>query len=64
MAALGPLSDLAPAFPTAGAAVAPLRKAAEAAGRGDFSPLWAGQAFRLAQPMSAAELTRRLAGVG
>jgi len=63
MAELGPLSDLAPAFPTAGAAVAPLRKAAEAAGRGDFSPLWAGQAFRLAQPMSAAELTRRLAGV-
>jgi len=63
MAELGPLSDLAPAYPTAGAAVAPLRKAAEAAGRGDFSPLWAGQAFRLAQPMSAAELTRRLAGV-
>ncbi len=64
MAELGPLSDLVPAFPTAGAAVAPLRKAAEAAGRGDFSPLWAGQAFRLAQAMSAAELTRRLAGVG
>jgi nitronate monooxygenase len=63
MAELGPLSDLVPAFPTAGAAVAPLRKAAEAAGRGDFSPLWAGQAFRLAQPMPAAELTRRLAGL-
>lgn len=63
MAELGPLSDRAPAYPTAGAAVAPLRKAAEAAGRGDFSPLWAGQAFRLAQPMSAAALTRRLAGV-
>jgi nitronate monooxygenase len=64
MAELGPLSDLVPAFPTAGAAVAPLRKAAEAAGRGDFSPLWAGQAFRLAQPMPAADLTRRLGGVG
>ncbi|KQV55272.1 MULTISPECIES: nitronate monooxygenase family protein [unclassified Caulobacter] len=64
MAELGPLSDLVPAFPTAGAAVAPLRKAAEAAGRGDFSPLWAGQGFRLAQPMPAADLTRRLAGVG
>ncbi|UAL09779.1 NAD(P)H-dependent flavin oxidoreductase [Caulobacter segnis] len=63
MAELGPLSDLPPAFPTAGGAIAPLRKAAEAAGRGDFSPLWAGQAFRLARPMSSAELTRSLAGV-
>jgi nitronate monooxygenase len=64
MTELGPLSDLAPAFPTAGTALAPLRAAAEAAGRGDFSPLWAGQAFRLAKPMSAAALTRSLGGVG
>lgn len=63
MTELGPLSDLAPAFPTAGTALAPLRAAAEAAGRGDFSPLWAGQAFRLAKPMSAAALTRSLGGV-
>lgn len=63
MAELGPLSDLPPAFPTAGGAIAPLRKAAEAAGRGDFSPLWAGQAFRLARPMSSADLTRGLAGL-
>lgn len=63
MTELGPLSDLAPAFPTAGTALAPLRAAAEAAGRGDFSPLWAGQAFRLAKPMSAAALTRGLGGV-
>jgi nitronate monooxygenase len=63
MAEVGPLSDAAPAFPTAGAAVAPLRKAAEADGRGDFSPLWAGQAFRASQPMGAGELTRILAGV-
>ena len=63
MAEVGPLSDLAPAFPTAAAAVLPLRKAAEAAGRGDFSSLWAGQAFRASQPMSSAELTRKLAGV-
>ncbi|WP_165184260.1 NAD(P)H-dependent flavin oxidoreductase [Caulobacter soli] len=62
MAELGPLSDLPPAFPTATAAVLPLRKATEAAGRGDFTPLWAGQAFRLARPMSSADLTRRLAG--
>jgi nitronate monooxygenase len=63
MAEVGPLSDLAPAFPTAGAVIAPLRKAAEGAGRGDFSPLWAGQSFRLARPMSSADLTRSLAGV-
>jgi nitronate monooxygenase len=64
MAEVGPLSDMAPAFPTAGAALAPLRAAAEAAGRGDFSPLWAGQAFRLAKPMSSADLTRSLGGAG
>jgi nitronate monooxygenase len=58
---LGPISGLAPTFPTAGTALAPLRSAAEAAGRADFSPLWAGQAFPLAKPMSAAELTRELA---
>jgi nitronate monooxygenase len=63
MTEAGPVSDAAPAFPTAAAAVAPLRKAAEAAGRGDFTPLWAGQAYRLAKPMSAEALTRSLAGV-
>lgn len=42
IAEVGPLSDVAPPFPTAGAAVLPLRKAAEAAGRGDFSSMWAG----------------------
>jgi nitronate monooxygenase len=61
MSDLGALSDLVPAFPTAGGALAPLRSAAEAAGRDDFSPLWAGVSFPLATPMSAAELTRRLA---
>lgn len=61
MAELGPLSDFAPAFPTAGTALGPLRNAAEAAGRDGFSPLWAGQAFPLAKPMSAAALTRFLA---
>jgi nitronate monooxygenase len=61
MSEVGPLSDLVPAFPTAGSALGPLRSAAEAAGRDDFSPLWAGQAFPLATPMSAAALTRSLA---
>jgi nitronate monooxygenase len=62
MADLGLLSEFAPAFPTAGTALGPLRAAAEAAGRDDFTPLWAGQSFPLAKPMSAAALTRRLAG--
>ena len=62
MTELGPLSELAPAFPTAGTALGPLRSAAEAAGRDDFTLLWAGQAFPLAKPMSAAELTRMLGG--
>jgi len=61
MSEVGALSDLAPAFPTAVSALGPLRSAAEADGRDDFSPLWAGQSFALATPMSAAELTRSLA---
>lgn len=39
----GPMSPLAPAFPLATAAMSPLRTAAEAQGRSDFTPLWAGQ---------------------
>jgi nitronate monooxygenase len=62
MADLGPLSELSPAFPTAGTALGPLRSAAEAAGRDDFSPLWAGQSFPLARQMLAATLTRVLTG--
>lgn len=63
MAELGPISELAPAFPTAGTALGPLRSAAEAAGRDDFTLLWAGQSFPLAKPMSSAALTRMLAGL-
>jgi len=58
---VGPLSPLAPEFPLAAAAVAPLRAAAEKRGRGDFSPLWAGAAYPLGRPAGAAELTRSLA---
>jgi nitronate monooxygenase len=58
---VGPLSDLAPAFPRANAAVIPLRAAAEARGSSDFSPLWCGQAAPLGREMPAGELTRRLA---
>ncbi|SHK37376.1 nitronate monooxygenase [Roseomonas rosea] len=63
MQEVGPLSDLAPPFPTAGGALAPLRARAEAAGSGDFTSLWSGQAAALAREMPAGELTRRLAGL-
>lgn len=57
---LGPLSSTAPAFPLAANALAPLRQAAESVGRGDFSPLWAGQNVTDCKEVSAAELTRAL----
>lgn len=57
----GPISDIAPAFPLAGGAVAPLRARAERNGSGDFSPLWAGQHVVTSREISAADLTRELA---
>lgn len=60
MRELGPISADAPAFPLATAAMAPLRARAEAAGSGDFSPLWCGQNAAGCQPVPAAELTRLL----
>jgi nitronate monooxygenase len=56
----GPISADAPAFPTASAALAPLRAAAERSGSGDFSPLWSGQAGVMTNGIPAAELTREL----
>lgn len=61
MREVGPISELAPAFPTAGGALAPLKAKAEAAGRSDFSSLWSGQAAALAREKGAGELTRALA---
>jgi nitronate monooxygenase len=61
MREVGPMSELAPAFPTAGGALLPLRAASEPAGSGDFMSLWAGQAAPLAREMPAADLTRLLA---
>ncbi|MBC9178893.1 NAD(P)H-dependent flavin oxidoreductase [Pseudoroseomonas ludipueritiae] len=58
---LGPISALAPAFPTAGGSLAPLRGHTEPRGSGDFMSLWAGQAAALGREMPAGELTRRLA---
>jgi nitronate monooxygenase len=50
-----------PGFPLAAGALAPLRAKAEAAGSGDFSPLWAGQGAPLGRAVPAGELTKMLA---
>ena len=60
---VGPMSDVAPAFPLATNGAAPLRAKTEAMGSDEFSPLWAGQNAWLAQPMSAVALTLCLAGL-
>jgi len=58
----GPLSPIAPAFPLAAAALAPLKAKSETAGQGDFSNLWSGQAARLApRSLPAGQLTGLLA---
>jgi nitronate monooxygenase len=64
MKEVGPLSNLAPAFPTAGGALAPLKAKAEAQGRADFSSVWSGQAASLARETDTASLTRKLADDG
>jgi nitronate monooxygenase len=61
MREVGPIAGDAPAFPLAGAALAPLRAKTEAEGSGDFSNMWAGQAARLALALPAGEITRKLA---
>ena len=57
MRELGAINPAAPAFPTAGGALMPL-KAKDEAG---FSNLWSGQALRLGKDMTTYELTRELA---
>ena len=58
---VGPISPLAPEFPLATGALVPLRAKAEAAGSGEFSPMWSGQAAALGRAMPARELTQTLA---
>jgi nitronate monooxygenase len=62
MRELGPISDLAPAFPLASTALAPLRAKAEEQGSGDFSPLWSGQNATGCKAVPAAIVLRALAG--
>ena len=54
---LGPMSDLAPQFPLAATAIAPLRKT----GSEDFAQMWSGQAVSLCRELPAGELTKFLA---
>jgi nitronate monooxygenase len=61
MREVGPMSDLAPEFPLAAGALAPLRIRSEALGSDDFVPMWSGQAASLGRELPAGELTKRLA---
>lgn len=61
MREVGPMSGVAPEFPLAAAALAPLRAKSEMTGSVDFTPLWSGQAVRLSRELPAAELTKQLA---
>jgi nitronate monooxygenase len=61
MREVGPMSDDAPAFPTAGAALAPLRAKAEAVGSSDFSLELSGQSAALCRERAARDLTVQLA---
>jgi nitronate monooxygenase len=61
MREVGPIDDVAPEFPLAAGALAPLRAKAESAGSGDFSPMWSGQAAALGRDIAAGELTKKLA---
>lgn len=58
---VGPMSELAPEFPLAAGALAPLRTKSEAVGSDDFVPMWSGQAAPLGRALSAGQLTRQLA---
>src|SRR5262249_15420768 len=58
---LGPISSIAPDFPLAASAVAPLRAAAESRGSGDFSGLWAGQNATGCKEVPAAKIIEELA---
>jgi nitronate monooxygenase len=59
---LGAMSTLPPAFPWASQALAPLRSAAEAQDRDDFSPLWSGGKPGTFPGCDATRVTHLLAG--
>ena len=57
----GPISAATPQFPLATTAITPIRAKAEAAGSGDFSPLWSGQNAGGLREVPAAQLLKDLA---
>jgi nitronate monooxygenase len=57
----GPIDPAHPSYPLATPALAPLRKAAEANGSGDFSWFWSGQGAPPQVGLGAGEVTRTLA---
>jgi nitronate monooxygenase len=61
MRELGPVSNVAPPFPLASGAIAPLRAKAEAAGCDDFTPLWSGTNRNGCREAPAADIVRSLA---
>jgi nitronate monooxygenase len=61
MREMGAINPLAPAFPLATSAIAPLRAKAEAQGLGDFTPLWSGQNATGCKEIPAGDLTKELA---
>ncbi len=57
---LGPISSVAPVFPQAATAITALRQRAEAAGSGDFSPLWCGVNADACEAVDAATMVKKL----
>jgi nitronate monooxygenase len=57
---IGPINPIAPEFPLAGGALAPLHAKAQSQGSGDFSSMWSGQAAALGREMPARALTAKL----
>ena len=60
MRELGPVSQAPPPFPLAADVLGPLRAAAEAQGRTDFTPLWSGTNRSGCRAVPAAEIVRAL----
>jgi nitronate monooxygenase len=60
MREIGPINPIAPEFPLAGGALAPLHAKAQSQGSGDFSSMWSGQAASLGLEMPARALTAKL----
>ncbi|WP_372013038.1 NAD(P)H-dependent flavin oxidoreductase [Pseudoxanthomonas sp. 10H] len=59
---LGPMSPDALPFPYAGSSLAALHELDRRQGRGDYSPMWAGEAAGESRPDPAATIARAIAG--